>query len=108
MTPYLDPRNPDCPSTLIGFESRTPDAADAVDTSGKHPFAHFLVRDCTGAYTARKIVDADFAQATLVATRTILNSPFPSDPPGTIYAGGFDAGNLAPHNSAWLYRGVPR
>jgi hypothetical protein len=43
----------------------------------------------------------------LVSVRTLAVTPFPSDPPGTVYAGGFDANNNAVHNTAWLYKGVP-
>jgi hypothetical protein len=61
-----------------------------------------------GHYSSVEIVDPGITpKPALVATRTLILSPFPSDPPGTLYAGGFDAGNIRPHNSAWLYRGTP-
>ena len=43
----------------------------------------------------------------LVAVRTLTLSPFPTDPVGTVYAGGFDANRNPVHNTAWLYKGVP-
>jgi hypothetical protein len=107
MTRYVDPARPDCPSTLIGFESTTRYSDIAVGQTGKHPYAHFLVRDCHGFYGVRKVVDPTNPYADLVAVRTIAPSPFATDPPGTIYAGGFDAGNMQAHNTAWLYRGRP-
>jgi hypothetical protein len=36
-----------------------------------------------------------------------VDSPFPTDPPGTVYAGGFDTDGNPVHNTAWLYKGVP-
>jgi hypothetical protein len=51
--------------------------------------------------------DRRFPTAELIATRTPIQSPFVEDPEGTLYAGGYDAGNQEPHNTAWLYRGVP-
>lgn len=67
-----------------------------------------LTRDSRGGYRSMEVLDPAITPApALVATRTIIVSPFPSDPSGTVYAGGFDAGNLTPHNSAWLYHGTP-
>ena len=43
----------------------------------------------------------------LVSVRTLAVTPFSSDPPGTVYAGGFDANHNPVHNTAWLYKGVP-
>ena len=107
MTAYVDPRRPRCPSVLIGFESTTRFAANGVGENGKHPWAHYLVRDCNGFYGMRTIADPANFDADLVATRTMIVSPFATDPPGTLYAGGFDAGNMTAHNTAWLYRGRP-
>jgi hypothetical protein len=70
------------------------------------------VRSCKGEYTVEWVYDPAIKPVpALVAVRAIALSPFSQDPRGTIYAGGFDAGNaLAPgvHNTAWLYKGVPR
>ena len=69
------------------------------------------MRDCMGNYTVHWVYDPSLHPVPeLVAVRAIAVSPFSQDPPGTIYAGGFDAGNAPTpgvHNTAWLYRGVP-
>jgi poly(A) polymerase len=95
------------PGLLIG-------GYDAKLTSGglgpihKARGAYVLLRDSSGGYRGQEVVDpAITPRPALVATRTIIVSPFADDPPGTVYAGGFDAGSLTPHNSAWLYRGTP-
>ena len=36
----------------------------------------------------------------------MIQSPFASDPAGTVYAGGFDCNSVRVHNTAWIYRGV--
>jgi hypothetical protein len=70
------------------------------------------VRDCKGSYTVNWVQDASLNPVPkLVAVRAISLSPFALDPVGTIYVGGFDAGNAPAqgvHNTAWLYKGVPR
>jgi hypothetical protein len=37
-------------------------------------------------------------------------SQFPGDPPGTVYAGGFDTSFHLPYdyNTDWIYRGIPK
>ena len=108
MTLYPDPGD-SCPSLLIGgYDAKTPYASNAIGGNNKAPGAYYLIRDCQGHYVSREIFDPSISpKPPLVATRAIIRSPFSSDPPGTLYAGGFDAGNTQPHNSAWLYRGVP-
>jgi hypothetical protein len=108
MTLYPDPSN-SCPSLLIGgYDAKTPYASNAIGGNNKAPGAYYLIRDCQGRYVSREIFDPNISpKPPLVATRAIIVSPFASDPPGTLYAGGFDAGKTRPHNSAWLYRGVP-
>ncbi len=92
------------------MELRTPDESDTFG-SGTHlvdPNAHFVVRDCHGNYRARMVRDNSITPIpTMVSVRTLAVSPFADDPPGTVYAGGFDANNTKVHNSAWLYRGTP-
>ncbi|MGA9667934.1 MAG: hypothetical protein WBQ94_01930 [Terracidiphilus sp.] len=111
MTVYPDTTHSDsaCPSLLIGgYDAKTPNSSTWIGANHKAPGAYFLVRDCRGHYSSREIVDSNISpKPLLVATRTMILSPFAADPKGTLYAGGFDAGNIEPHNSAWLYRGVP-
>jgi hypothetical protein len=101
-----------CPSLLMGFSVHTPNEPVTFATTKKYPGAGFLVRSCKGEYTVEWVYDPAIKPVpALVAVRAIALSPFSQDPRGTIYAGGFDAGNaLAPgvHNTAWLYKGVPR
>jgi len=103
--------DPACASTLMGFSVHTPNEPVTFASTQKYTGAGFLVRDCKANYTVQWVNDPSLHPVPeLVAVRAITLSPFSEDPPGTIYAGGFDAGN-APlpgvHNTAWLYRGVP-
>lgn len=110
MTVYPYP-TAECPSLLMGFSVHTPDTTKYVGTTHKYPAAGFLSRDCHGNYDVQWVHDPQISPSPeLVAVRSIVVSPFPHDPPGTIYAGGFDAGNpigAGFHNTAWLYKGVP-
>jgi hypothetical protein len=103
--------DPACPSLLTGFSARTPNEAATFGITQKYAGAGFLVRDCRGKYSVQWVSDPSIKPAPyLVAVRAISLSPFAQEPPGTIYAGGFDAGHAPPpgvHNTAWLYKGVP-
>ena len=98
-----------CPHLLIGLETITPQASAWFgDRQHFNPYAHYLVRDCAGNYALREIRDEQIEpEPQLVSVRTFAVSPFQSDPPGAVYAGGFDANYNPVHNTAWLYRGVP-
>ncbi len=100
-----------CPSLLMGFSVHTPNEPVTFASTQKYPGGGFLMRDCMGNYTVHWVYDPSLHPVPeLVAVRAIAVSPFSQDPPGTIYAGGFDAGNAPTpgvHNTAWLYRGVP-
>jgi hypothetical protein len=95
------------PALLIGgYDAKT--TSGGLGSQHKAPGAYVLLRDPGGGYRCQEVLDPAITPTpALVATRTIIVSPFADDPPGTVYAGGFDAGNLTPHNSAWLYRGTP-
>jgi hypothetical protein len=103
--------DPACPSLLMGFSAHTPNEPVTFGATQKYPGGGFLVRDCNAKYSVEWVHDPSIKPApALVAVRAIVLSPFSRDPPGTIYAGGFDAGNAPPpgvHNTAWLYKGVP-
>ncbi len=91
--------------TLIGFEAAAPQMADAFDVFNRQ--ANFLVRSASSQYRVQQIFDKSLGyDPPLVSVRTIVNSPFGQDPPGTVYAGGFDANSIRVHNTAWIYRGV--
>jgi hypothetical protein len=100
-----------CPSLLMGFSVHTPNEPETFASTRKYPGAGFLVRGCKGNYTVQWVQDPSLQTIPkLVAVRAITVSPFAQDPAGTIYAGGFDAGNAPArgvHNTAWLYKGVP-
>ncbi len=107
MTEYPDTAGT-CPRLLIGLESITPQAAEWFGDRHYNPHAYYLLRDCRGNYALRVIRDKQIEpEPQLVSVRTLSVTPFPSDPPGTVYAGGFDANHNAVHNTAWLYKGVP-
>lgn len=110
MTPYPPAPQPGVsPGSLLigGYDAKTPQSPDGLGPLHKAPGAYVLIRDPHGGYRSLEVLDPAITPTpALVATRTITLSPFPSDPPGTIYAGGFDAGQLTPHNSAWLYCGT--
>ena len=96
-----------CESLMIGFEATTPRDPSGAGKNRKHATAQYLVRRCdTDRYELFAIDDPAYPGLPLVSTRTIARSPFRDDPPGTVYAGGLDAGNLTVHNSAWIYRGT--
>jgi hypothetical protein len=107
MTKYLDVKGA-CSRLLMGIEAKTPDNPRAFGKQGYDPRAHFLVRECDGSYSVQQIADAGISpEPALVATRSIVISPFSTEPAGTLYAGGFDANHNPVHNTAWLYKGVP-
>jgi hypothetical protein len=103
--------DPACPSLLMGFSVHTPSEPVTFGTTHKSTRAGFLVRDCKGRYTTQWVNDPAVQPVPrLVGVRAISLSPFAEELPGTIYVGGFDAGNAPEpgvHNTAWLYRGAP-
>jgi hypothetical protein len=107
MTKYPDAGGL-CAHLLMGIEAKTPGHPRAFGKQRYNPHAHFLVRDCDGTYSVHKIFDPAISpEPVLVATRSLVVSPFLSDALGTLYAGGFDTNHNPVHNSAWLYKGVP-
>ena len=108
MMEYADlPRA--CSRVLIGLEAITPEAPQWFGKQHFSPRAYYLVRDCDGNYALGEIRDFRIEpEPQLVAVRTLLVSPFSSDPTGAVYAGGFDANYNPVHNTAWIYKGVPK
>jgi len=99
----------EAPSLFIGFEIVTPKLDETHRFKYWNANANFLIRHADGKYELREIFDPALAvKPKLVSTRTLALSPFPGDPPGTLYAGGFDGNYLPVHNTAWIYKGVPR
>jgi hypothetical protein len=68
----------------------------------------YLERKQTGNsinYYLKKIVDNSVTvKDTLVATRTIVVSPFAGDNGKVLFAGGFDCNSIQSTNAAWIYR----
>jgi hypothetical protein len=98
-----------CPDRLIGLLATAPNFTGAYGIA--YPSAMFLVRHCDATYELRVIADPRISPAPpLLATRTMVVSQFPGDPPGTVYAGGFDTSFHLPYdyNTDWIYRGIPK
>ena len=95
-----------CPDYLIGLYNAAGNYPGSYE--GIYPNPSFLIRHCNGTYDFR-IIDAGLTPpATPISTRTMVVSQFPGDPAGTIYAGGFDAHSTPNHNTAWVYKGIPK
>ena len=101
-----------CPDLLLGLGFII--APDYVHALGSfYPYALFFVRHCNGTYSLiQAIIDPSIEPAPpLLAIRSIAVSQFSGDPPGTLYAGGFEVdsniASLPDHNTDWVYRGVP-
>jgi hypothetical protein len=108
MMEYADPARA-CSRLLMGLEAITPEAPQWFGKQHFSPHAYYLVRDCDGNYTVGEIRDFQIEPETqLVSVRTLLVSPFRSDPTGTVYAAGFDANYNPVHNTAWIYKGIPK
>jgi hypothetical protein len=106
-TEYPDSKR-HCSMRLIGLEAVTPGAPRTFGAHHHNSNAYYLIRDCDGGYGLRQIRDQQInPQPDLVAVRALALSPFPTDPAGTVYAGGFDTNRDPVHNSVWLYKGVP-
>lgn len=94
---------------FAGLEARIAhDARGRSTWYGWEPGAWYFVRHANGSYDLGEIVDpAKIPKPALVATRTLLPSPFADESGRVIYAGGFDCNrvNEVNHNTAWIYRG---
>jgi hypothetical protein len=102
---------PSCPDLLMGLGFIA--AVNYPNAYAEfYPNASFIVRHCNGTYThIADIYNPSIRPAPpLMSTRSIAVSQFRGDPPGTLYAGGFEVDvkdfPLA-HNTDWIYRGVP-
>jgi hypothetical protein len=95
---------------LLGLEAFIP--PDATVASG-HSVADFdfrrlesaawyLIRRAAGKYDLRRIPGRPGDSTPMVATRSILASPFERD--DTLYFAGYDANKAPAHNSSWIVR----
>jgi hypothetical protein len=107
MVAYPQSGSATCTDLLIGLSIVAPNYANAYENY--YPIPSFLVRHCNGSYDFQTIVPPSMMPTpSPIATRALAVSQFPGDPAGTIYAGGFDAHNLAAHNTGWIYKGTPK
>ena len=102
---------PDGQALLIGLEafippgSPRPPGHTVLDVNnGLEAGAWFLLRHPGGRYELREVrLDGELARRPLVAVRVAIASPFRSEP-GVIYLGGYDANDVAAHDTAWITR----
>lgn len=89
---------------LLGLEASTPLALGTWNSWA--PGAWYFVRYNDADYELRQIQDFTLPNTPkLVATRTLVASPFNGEQGRVIYAGGFDANRETCHDTGWLYRG---
>jgi hypothetical protein len=94
---------------LMGLEAFIPPTASlasghsAVDVGyGRlESGAWYIIRKPTGRYELRRI-PARSGDSPMVATRSILASPFEND--NALYFAGYDANKVPAHNTAWIVR----
>ena len=118
MVPYQDIRTGE-PLLLMGIEVITPKAPNVYNvkrwnkTLKKFEYENwnaggfFLIRHYDGTYDFGNIAKYVTNAQIFESVRTMIPSPFPDDPPGTLFSGGFDANHFPTHNSAWVYKGIP-
>jgi hypothetical protein len=108
MPALRDPRDGEV--LLIGLEAYIvagapppPKLAELDATHRLEGGGWYLVRHADGHYNLRQItgLPPDIG-GKLVATRTIVASPFAND--AAVYLGGYDANITAAHNTAWIVR----
>jgi hypothetical protein len=98
-----------CPDLLIGLGLiATPNYAQVVQ-GGFYPNALYFVRHCNGTYDPiQNIADPSITPSpALMSTRVFAVSQFSGDPTGTLYVGGYEE-YIPAHNTAWIYKGVPK
>jgi hypothetical protein len=108
MTMLRDPRDGEV--LLIGLEAYiprdSPPSPGLLVLDAKHHLeggGWYLIRHADGHYDLRQITGPLGGIAgKLVATRTIVASPFARDT--SVYMGGYDANITAAHNNAWIVR----
>ena len=67
----------------------------------------YCIRHAQGASITYELAEiTDPREPQLVATRTIVVSPFPEDQAKAFYFAGYDCNGVPSHNTAWIYRGT--
>ena len=81
-----------CPDLLLGLGVIAVHGTIPDGYEGFYPTPTFIVRHCNGVYGFHAIVHSSVRPTPpLLSTRTVVVSQFIGDPPGTLYAGGYDA-----------------
>ena len=109
MAAVHDPRGRD--ALLIGIEAFIPPAASLSEGHSVVDVGYarlesggwYLVRQPTGHYDLRRISLLSGQPTAMVATRSILASPFPKDG-DAVYFAGYDANKAPAHDTAWIVR----
>jgi hypothetical protein len=67
----------------------------------------YCIRHAKGADITYEVAEiTDPREPQLVATRTIVVSPFPEDQGRVFYFAGYDCHGVPSHNTAWIYKGT--
>jgi hypothetical protein len=94
------------PTVLMGMECTTPMLPGGLGAFNPNP--RLLIRRPNGRYSFEEVFDRTLKpRPMLVSMRSLINSPFAEDPPGTVYVSGYDCNEKPAHNTAWIYRGTP-
>ena len=118
LMPYVIPGTSET-LWLFGFECSHPAAVinshpnikarvQKQDTArgGRSGSGRYVIRHAKGADITFEVAEiTDTREPQLVATRTIIVSPFPEDHGKALYFGGYDCNSTPSHNTAWIYRG---
>jgi hypothetical protein len=83
--------------------------AGGTEGSGRAGNGRYCIRHTKGADITYEVAEiTDPREPQLVATRTIVVSPFPEDHGRVLYFAGYDCNSVPSHNTAWIYRAEPR
>ena len=85
-------------------------ATGAATGGGRAGNGRYVIRHAKGADLTFELAEiTDPREPQLVATRSIVVSPFPEDQGRVLYFAGYDCNSTPSHNTAWVYRGeLPR
>ncbi len=111
--PVFNPTNSSEDVRLIGFEIKYDPIALASkprpNWQGWATDGQYYERRQSGStitYVRKYIVNnTPTIKDSLIATRTLCVSPFPTDSSKVIFAGGMDCNSIAMSRQAWIYRG---
>ena len=74
---------------------------------GRSGNGRYCIRHTKGADISYEVAEiTNPREPQLVATRTIVVSPFPEDQGRVLYFAGYDCHGVPSHNTGWIYRGA--